>query len=139
MRLNNKVAIVTDGGAGVGEASATRFAHEGARAVVCEISRSAGNRPLTQSGRLEVKQFLPRRLSLTNPRLNKWFKLLYRVLGESIFSSITLLCSFPTAKFRAHEMSNEEWDRSANGSQTDHGQSRLRPELSECLVKSENG
>ena len=43
MRLKNKVAIVTGGGAGIGEAIAVRYAQEGARAVIAEVSTCVGN------------------------------------------------------------------------------------------------
>lgn len=42
MRLREKVAIVTGGGAGMGRAVALAYAREGAKVVVAEISRAAG-------------------------------------------------------------------------------------------------
>jgi NAD(P)-dependent dehydrogenase (short-subunit alcohol dehydrogenase family) len=42
MRLQNKVAIITGGGAGMGRAMAERFAHEGARVVIAEINAVDG-------------------------------------------------------------------------------------------------
>ncbi len=42
MRLQDKVAIVTGAGAGVGKAVALRYAHEGARVVVAEIDEATG-------------------------------------------------------------------------------------------------
>ena len=44
MRLENKVAIVTGGGSGFGEAMAQRFAEEGAKLVVNDISEAGGKR-----------------------------------------------------------------------------------------------
>ncbi len=46
MRLADKVAIVTGVGAGIGEAIAIRFAEEGARLVLNDISDSAGQATL---------------------------------------------------------------------------------------------
>ena len=41
MRLKNKVAIITGAGAGIGEATAVRFAEEGARVVLADYNREA--------------------------------------------------------------------------------------------------
>src|SRR3954470_9898552 len=37
MRLQNKVALITGGGSGIGKASCLRFAHEGAKVVVADL------------------------------------------------------------------------------------------------------
>ncbi len=42
MRLNNKIAVVTGGGRGIGRAAALRFAQEGAKVVVDDVDDSAG-------------------------------------------------------------------------------------------------
>ena len=42
MKLNNKVAVITGAGSGIGRAIAFRFAAEGARIVVAEINKESG-------------------------------------------------------------------------------------------------
>ena len=41
MRLSEKVAIVTGAGRGIGQATAVKFAKEGARVVVCDLNQDA--------------------------------------------------------------------------------------------------
>ncbi|MBI2858835.1 MAG: glucose 1-dehydrogenase [Chloroflexi bacterium] len=43
MKLKDKVAIITGGGSGIGKASATLFAKEGARVIVADINEKSAN------------------------------------------------------------------------------------------------
>ena len=47
-RLKGKVAIVTGGGAGIGQATAILFAKEGAKVIVADIDEAAGTNTATQ-------------------------------------------------------------------------------------------
>ena len=50
MHMKDKVVLVTGGAAGIGKATALRFAEEGARVVICDLNESAGQEMVQQLG-----------------------------------------------------------------------------------------
>jgi NAD(P)-dependent dehydrogenase (short-subunit alcohol dehydrogenase family) len=114
MRLKDKVAIVTGGGAGIGQAIAERYAREGARVVVAEIDSERGEptvRTIQQAGGEAV--FVQTDVASEEQ---------VRGLVEAVltrFGRIDILVNnaailIAREEGRAHEISNEVWDRTLN-------------------------
>ena len=111
MRLKNKVAIVTGAGAGVGEAIAMRFCQEGARVVGCDVSRTGG-----ESVALAIRKSGGEVIFVeTDVSSESQVKALVQVALEKfgridiLVNNAAVLMSY--GQIRAHEMSNEEWNR----------------------------
>lgn len=50
MRMKDKIVLVTGGAAGIGKATALRFAEEGAKVVICDLNEAAGQETLNSLG-----------------------------------------------------------------------------------------
>jgi NAD(P)-dependent dehydrogenase (short-subunit alcohol dehydrogenase family) len=65
MRLKGKIAIVTGGGGGIGRATATRFAKEGAKVTVSDIDPLGGEETVSLIQQLGEMPFLLKRMYRT--------------------------------------------------------------------------
>jgi 3-oxoacyl-[acyl-carrier protein] reductase len=50
MRLENRIALITGGAAGIGYATSRRFIEEGARVVICDVNQKAGENAVRDLG-----------------------------------------------------------------------------------------
>ena len=50
MRMKDKVVLVTGAAAGIGKATAMRFAEEGAKVVICDLNETAGQETIQSLG-----------------------------------------------------------------------------------------
>src|SRR5689334_12367574 len=111
MRLENKVAIVTGGGAGIGRAIAEGFAREGARVAIAEIDPGRGGDTVSSITAGGGQAFF---VGTDVSDESQVHSMVEATICE--YGRVDILCNNAAVLLfgqdtRAHELSNEVWDR----------------------------
>src|SRR2546430_5051739 len=107
-RLKNKVAIVTGGAAGIGEATCLLFAEEGAKVVVADIDSEAGEKAVTRIDKLGAKAIFIK----TDVSDEKAVRRVCDKAAEQFGRVDILVNNAATFVLKDIEASVEDWERS---------------------------
>jgi len=111
MKLSNKVAIVTGGASGMGEAAALALVHEGAKVVIADVNATAGE-AVAQRIREDGGQALFVKTDVTKAvdveAMVKASEAEYGFINVAFISAAVQMVGADT---RAHELPEDVWDR----------------------------
>jgi NAD(P)-dependent dehydrogenase (short-subunit alcohol dehydrogenase family) len=111
MRLRDKVAIVTGGGAGIGGAICTRFAEEGARVVVAEIDPGRGEAKVGSIRKAGGQATFVRTDVAQKSDVEAMVEAAVRAYGAIDVLVCNAAVQLHGEDGRAHEITEELWDR----------------------------
>jgi len=114
MRLKGRVAIVTGGGAGVGEAIALRYAREGARVVVAEIEPARGEKVVSAIRQLGGDALFVQTDVASEQQIQTLVETALARFGQIDVLVNNAAVLLAQKESRAHELTNEVWDRTMN-------------------------
>jgi NAD(P)-dependent dehydrogenase (short-subunit alcohol dehydrogenase family) len=114
MRLKDRVAIVTGGGAGVGEAIALRYAKEGARVVVAEIEPARGEKVVNAIRQLGGDALFVQTDVASEQQIQALVETALARFGQIDVLVNNAAVLLAQKESRAHELTNEVWDRTMN-------------------------
>ena len=114
MRLKDKVAIVTGGGAGIGEAIALRYAQEGARVVVAEVMPARGHSTVEAIEKLGGQAAFIQADVSSESQVKEMIEATLGRFGriDILVNNAAILLAH--GETRAHELTNEVWDHTIN-------------------------
>jgi dihydroanticapsin dehydrogenase len=108
MRLANKIAIVTGGSMGIGQAAAIRFAQEGAQVVVLDIAEKEG-----RATEETLRQYEPRCLFIPGDvtKESDWQEAMRTI--ETVYGRLDILFNNAGTNLikGVAELTEKEWDR----------------------------
>jgi len=107
-RLQDRVAIVTGGGHGIGKAYAQRLAEEGAKIVIAELDGPAGERVAAELGGLAVKTDVAIEES-ANEMARRAVERFGRI--DVLVNNAAIFATVPMSRAPFDEIDPAEWDR----------------------------
>jgi 3-oxoacyl-[acyl-carrier protein] reductase len=110
MRLKGKVAIVTGSGVGLGRAVALRYAQEGARVVVAEISAAHGAETVAEIESKDGEALLVQTDTGEETHVQRMCDAALRKYGrvDVLYNNAAILLR--AGETRVHELTSEVWD-----------------------------
>ncbi len=109
MRLKNKIAIVTGGGSGIGQAIALAFVREGAKVLVADWSEQGGQETITKIKKIKGQAVFIKTDVSQSQDIAKMTQLCLKTYGkiDILVNNAGIALMAPTTM----EMSEENWDK----------------------------